>query len=854
MSRIAFAILAGWATSACAQNCYLQTIAGPPTFYGGDGGLATSAYFRDITGFRWDQSGNLFIADTGNHRVREVTPDGIVRTIAGTGSAAFSGDGGPALDAALNTPVAVTPDNQGNLFIVDQGNNRVRRIDSSGTITTVAGSGIANYGGDGGLATSAELQHPADAVLDSSGNLYISDTWNFRVRMVTAEGIISTVAGSGTYPFLQAGPDGVAANAYQLQTPAGLALSANGTLYIADTTANRVFAVDSEGIIHYFAGNGTYGDAQSNSQAISTPVGLPSGLSLDLAGNLAIQATALLEVTPSGTLTIASSYTLNAIAFDGNNLYYSSFGNIWPVEPTVSPLAGAPVLGNSGDGGPATQALFSYPSFIAVDASSNVYIADPNSYEIRKVAPNGIISHVAGTGQGGYSGDGGPAASAPIGYLSAIAVDPAGNLYLIDILSNIRKIDTSGIISTIPLSNLYPSPTALKVDSQGNIYVQTASNVEMYRPAVTTTNWYRQYQNVSMFTLDAADNLYTLGYLSGVTTITEYPSSGPVTIATLPQIPPQQVSGAMAVDANGDIFVAWNGLVQEITPDAHIATVGRFSASLPYADGSPLLVDLGFPTDVSLDPAGNLFLAEPYYAAVRELTSGCVVPAQPLIAFDGAVNAGSYQRNDLAPGEIIAIFGENLGPPTGAAAPISEGSFPLTYAGITVTVNGYAAPLLYVSATQVNAVVPLETAGQYNPVLQVTVNGLTSDPYSRFRADASPGVFAIANPDGSTNSASQGASAGSYITIYGTGQGLSNPPEVDGQIMGSVLSIPILPVTVFIDNNPATVLYAGSAPDLVAGILQVNVQLPPDLAAGQHLLSLLIGGISSGQTVYLYAN
>ena len=843
MLRVTPVVLLALATQGLSQSpCTLKTIAGPSTFYTGDGGPAVNARFYNVEGFRFDSSGNLFIADSGNQRIREVTPDGLVRTIAGTGVAGFTGDGGPATSAELNTPIAVTPDDEGNIFIVDQGNNRIRKIDASGTISTVAGNGTANYGGDGGPAVSAELQHPQDLVVDVNGNLYVSDSWNYRVRKITAQGIISTVAGNGQHPYPAQDNERAAGTDQPLNLPAGLAVDAKGNLYISDSGADRVFVVDPDGTISTYAGTGTIGVIQDGSPATATPIQFPTGLALDGLGNLIIASeSGTLEVEPSGTLSVISSgenYYYGAVGFNQNSLYVAYRNSIYAVaNASAPPIAGALETGNSGDGGPATQALLFYPDAIAVDKNSNVYIADQYASEIRKVGPDGTISHVAGTGQMGDSGDGGPAASAAIGLITALAVDPMGNLYLSDFGSNVRKIDTSGIISTVTPVPTGNSAYALKVDSQGNLYIRSQSALNVYKPSFSTFRPFSTYQDVAAFALDSADALYILSTY-GPTSIIQSTPAGQKTIMALPQLPQFQ-SGGMEIDAAGNFLIAWNGVVQQVTPDGRVASIARQSGTLPYMDGAVLQVDLGYPTYTSIDPAGNLYLAEPYTSTVRELTAGCAVPVQPLISNGGVVNAGSYQGEFIAPGEIIAIFGQNLGPAQGVGVPVSDGAFPFTYQGVQVTINGYPAPLLYVSANQVNAIAPFELSGQYLATLQLTLNGVASDPYPSDPAATDSGIFAIANSDGAANSAAQPAKAGDYITIYGTGQGIGAIPEVDGQILGSTLVLPVQPVAVTIDlSMPATVLYAGSAPSLVAGVLQVNVALPSDLSSGAHTIVL----------------
>ncbi len=264
----------------------ISTVAGIGTAgFSGDGGQAAAAQLNFPSSVAVDSAGNLFIADLNNSRVRKVTAAGVISTLAGTGTQGFSGDGGPATAAQLNFPIGVAVDSLGNVYIADQANNRIRKVTAFGVITTAAGKGTAGFSGDGGLAASAQLNSPSGVAVDSSGNLYIADRGNNRVRKVTAFGVISTVAGNGTAGY---SGDGGKATAAQLNGPTGLAVDSAGNLYIADYTNNRIRQVTAAGIITTVAGNGTTGQCGDGAQAAGAQLNSPSGAAVDSAGNLYI--------------------------------------------------------------------------------------------------------------------------------------------------------------------------------------------------------------------------------------------------------------------------------------------------------------------------------------------------------------------------------------------------------------------------------------------------------------------------------------------------------------------------------------------------------------------------------------
>jgi len=349
----------------------ITTVAGNGTAgYSGDGGPATNARLSQPNGLAADAFGNLFIGDTGNNRVRKVSLGGVISTVAGDGSGSYSGDGGPATNAALNYPIGVAVDASGNLFVAQQYGQRIRKVSTNGVITTFAGNGNQGFSGDGGPAINASLNEACGVALDASGNLLIADYYNNRIRKVDTNGIITTVAGSGPVGYgtgSYSGDGGPATNA-GVNAPYAVVTDVAGNLFIADTHNNRIRKVDTNGVITTIAGNGNQG--------------------------------------------------------------------------------------YSGDGGPATDAALADPGGVALDSSGNVFIGDNGNNRVRKVDTNGIITTVAGDGIAGFSGDGGPSVYAELRNPIGVALDTAGNLAFADVNNNrIRKVMTASA-PTLTINNV----------------------------------------------------------------------------------------------------------------------------------------------------------------------------------------------------------------------------------------------------------------------------------------------------------------------------------------------------------------------------------------------------------------
>ena len=321
----AIAIASGYASSAIASAAYvinlsgiISTVAGNGTAgFSGDGGAATSAEINFARHVAIDIGGNLYIADTYNNRVRKVTPGGVITTVAGNGTLGYSGDGGAATSAELALPWGLAIDAIGDLYIADYGNMRVRMVTPGGIISTVAGNGTGGFSGDGGPATSAELLYPNGVAVDSSGNLYIADYQNQRIRKVTAAGIISTIAGDGTAGY---SGDGGAATSAELNFPTRVAVDSSGNVYIADLLNNRVREVTPGGIISTVAGNGTAGYSGDGGPATSAEVNYTFDVAVDSNANLYIADDGNLrirKVTPAGIISTVAGDGTQGYSGDG---------------------------------------------------------------------------------------------------------------------------------------------------------------------------------------------------------------------------------------------------------------------------------------------------------------------------------------------------------------------------------------------------------------------------------------------------------------------------------------------------------------------------------------------------------
>jgi uncharacterized protein (TIGR03437 family) len=886
------------------SNGIITTVAGNGTAgFSGDNGPAPSAQLNEPQGLAVDSAGNLYFADGTNYRIREVS-NGVITTVIGNGTPGHSGDNGPAANATING-IFVTVDSAGNLYIGDNNNHRVRKV-SNGTITTVAGTGTPGFGGDNGPATSANLAFPAGVAVDAAGNLYIADVGNYRIRMVS-NGVITTVAGNGTYGF---GGDSGPATSAQFSQAWGVAVDAAGNLYIADEGTGRVRLV-AKGVITTVAGNGACCYSGDNSPATAARLSNPTGVVADSAGTVYLADTGNQRIrkVSNGVITVVAG---NGMAgFGGDNgpasnaqlnspagLALDSAGNLFIADEQnarirmVSHGVITTVAGNgtqngtpgfSGDNGPATSAQLNRPKGVAVNSAGNLYIADFGNHRIRMVS-HGVITTVAGNGTAGSSGDNGPAASAQFFGPSGIAVDSAGNLYIAD-SGVVRKI-ANGVITAVagngtpgfggdngPATSAQLAPTAVAVDSAGNLYIADTDNYRVRKVSngvITTVagngtpnigdNGPAQLIYPTGLAVDPAGNVYIAdGGNDRIRILTPAGSSCSYSVSPASFQAPAS-GGNLAVTVQTTASCPWtvSGLPAWITVSGASSGPASATVSLLVSPNS------GAPLSATVLVAG---------VPVAITQPAAALP--PLPPIKSVVNAASCITGSVSPGEMVTIFGAAIGPaaPAYATTDPATGKLATTIGGLRVLFNGIAAPMIYASATQVSAVVPYETASISNPSVWIEYAGRTSVAYQLSLAAAAPGLFAqnasgsgpgaILNQDNTLNGPAHPAAKGSIVQVFMTGEGQTTPQAVTGALTTvtlpppQVTPAPLLPIEIWIGNQPglrwpAVYTYAGEAPGMVAGVMQLNVQIPTGVPSGTLSILVYVGG-SISQTAITVA-
>jgi uncharacterized protein (TIGR03437 family) len=843
--------------------------------YSGDGGPAIQAQLNGPQGLAVGPSGNLYIADSVNNRVRVVNTSGVINTFAGTGQSSPGGggtfnDGGLAINGLLRLPSGVCVDSNGNVFIADTGDNIIREVTIDGIINTVAGDGFGSYSGDTNSALTAELHTPTDVAVDKNFNIYIADSANAAIREVTyTTGIITTIAGNASIG--DTGDTGPATSA-SLVTPYAITVDSSGNVYFVENGDSVIRKVTPSNMyIYRVAGNGIAGFSGDGSAATKAQFNFPTGMALDSSGNIYVADSLnnrIRKITGATVSTIggngvlsysgdggpASSAQLNtpqAVAVDSSgNFYFADTVNNVVRKVTasgaISTIAGNGTQGFGGDGGAATAAQFNKPQGIAVDSSGNIYVADTQNARVRKIS-GGAINTVAGTGTPGYGGDGGSATAAQLFVPIGIAVDSAGNLYIADFTNNrVRKVSTAGVISTVAgngnsgysgdggsaVNATLNGPTDVAVDSNGDLYIADLNN-----------NVVREVSGGNIMTV-AGNGLPGVGG-----------DGGAATAATVGN------PTGIAVDSAGNLYIA-NGsaTVREVyAGTGFIVTIaGNGSRGYTGDGGSAVAGQLDAPAALAVASNGNVYVADSANNAIRLLIFGGYQ-----LSIAAAVNAASNLVGPVSGGEVVVFYGAGMAPANLAVNSVgSSGTYPTALNGVTVYFGSYQAPILYVSAAQVAVVVPFEV-GSGTTEVSIQYQNQFSSGFPVTIAQSTPGIFTVdeygtgqaaaINDENNTfsyNSASHPANAGDYIELYVTGAGQTSPAGVDGQPYAGPAAC-VLPVKVTIGGVSESPQYCGGVPGQIAGLTQINVPVPTGLTAGPVPVTVTVGGVSaqSGVTV-----
>ena len=591
----------------------VSTVAGG---FVGDGGQATNAAIGVPTSTVRDAKGNLYISDDYENRIRKVSSTGVISTYAGTGNCGYNGDNIASSKAMLCLPSGLVLDATGNLIVADGGNFRIRKISTTGKITTIAGNGVYGYSGDGGSATKASIGQPVRLAYDAGGNLYFADVGNCVVRKIDTGGTITTYAGTGTCGY---NGDGIPATTAQLNLPRGVALDTAGNLYIGDSINHRVRIVTPGGTINTIAGNGKAGFSGDGGPATSAAIGSPRAV-LVQSGILYISQAGQQRFRQVNLSTnIITTFAGSSFGYDGDNhsLLTTMFDG--PVEMLFDP-SGNPIFDDAyngrvrkatagivntiaggfiGDGSAATAAALLFPEALAIDKAGNFYIADYAGNRVRKVSA-GKISTVAGTGVTGYSGDGGSATSATLNAPQGVEVDSTGNVFIADTFNGvIRKVTTAGTISTFATNPNFNYLAEMGIDSANNLYVADNGACVVWKitPAAV----------VSIF--------------AGVLNVCGYNGDG-ITATTAQLSVPNAV--AVDSHGNVLIADYFNNRVREVNTSGIISTIAGNGTCAYTGDGGSATAAELCPNGVAVDKSGTIYVADLNFERIRKIKGGII--------------------------------------------------------------------------------------------------------------------------------------------------------------------------------------------------------------------------------------
>lgn len=539
--------------------------------YTGDNGPAMAATMRSVVNVALDSEGNLYFTQNSDHVIRKITPAGIITTIAGTGAAGPAQDGGPANQATLNSPDGLAVDAQGVVYVVDRNNRRIRRIALDGTISTVTGNGQSAFAADGQRAATSPFLDSFALAVDPSGSLHYFDNGAALVRKIDANGNLVTVAGNRTLAY---SGDGGPATRASIDLTTGLAFDSAGTLYMADRASQRIRRVTPDGTISLFAGNGDFQSLSDGSPALDAFFNRPGRAAFDARGNFYFcdtQNHRVVRLTPAGT---------------------------------VERVAGSGTVGTGADNIRATLTRVRFPDGVAVAPDGTIYFSDTGVHRIRRVGADGIVQPFAGTGVAGFSGDGGPARAAQLNGPSDLSFDSSGNLYFVDGGNRrIRRIGTDGNINTIagngqevfnagnvPATQAGMSPAGVHAAADGSVYIAhfpRQANFPYRILRVNPAGIVSVFAGQATFRPDLGDG-------------------GPATAAWL--------NGPVAIttDRDGNLLIADQGTfrVRQVNRAGIISTIAGTIEGFAGDRGPALSAALRFPRGIAVDGTGRIFVVD----------------------------------------------------------------------------------------------------------------------------------------------------------------------------------------------------------------------------------------------------
>jgi hypothetical protein len=637
----------------------LSLLAGGPGGQGSADATGAAAGFHDPGAVATDSAGNVYVADTGNDTIRKITPAGVVSTLAGAPGIAGSTDG-TAAAARFNQPGGVASDSAGNVYVADTLNNTIRKITPAGVVSTLAGSAGAS-GSTDGVGAAARFWNPWGVATDSGGNVFVADFGNDTIRKITPDGVVSTIAGT---PGVTGSTDGTGAAASFYQ-PTGVATDSAGSVYVADALNGVMRKITPAGVVSTLPG--WFAD--------------PQGVAADSFGNVYVAGSGnntIQKITPAGVVSTfagtagengstdgtgaAARFQLpSGIATDSTgNVYVADVDNstIRKITPAavVTTLAGTATVIGSADGTGA-QASFDNPSGVTTDSAGNVYVADAFNNIIRAITPGGVVTTLAGEAGTGGSTDGAGAA-ARFSFPSGVATDSVGNVYVAD-----SGIWTGGLGEVN-----YGNHVIRKITPSG--VVTTLAGTAGMSGSADGTGAAARFNTPLGVATDSSGNVYVADTYNS--TIRKITSAGVVTTlaGTAGMTGSNDGTGAAArfnyptgvtVDVTGNVYVAdtRNDIIRQITPAGAVTTLAGMAGMNGSSDGTGAAARFDSPSGVAVDSAGNLYVADTNNSTIRKITPAGVVTTV----------VGRAGENGFVPGPLpgllsasksVALFGTTL--------------------------------------------------------------------------------------------------------------------------------------------------------------------------------------------------